>query len=95
MSSIKIFVLTIVIMVTTTSGAFCGDRILVLEFDCRGKARNLSGPLADSLTANLGILDVPVVSRNAWTSLLGREGYSENDLNYNFARLSRLAESLE
>ncbi|MCP4583864.1 MAG: hypothetical protein GY839_19815 [candidate division Zixibacteria bacterium] len=93
MSSIRFFVLTIVIILATTSGALCGERILVVKFDCLGEAKNLSGPLADSLIANLNTLRVPVVSRDSWRSILNRKGYSESELNYDFVKLSGLAET--
>jgi hypothetical protein len=68
--------------------------ILVVKFDCQPPLRYLTSPLADSLTANLKILQIPTVSRSKWESSLAGSGYRENDLNYNPPVLTRLIEKL-
>ena len=81
------------IIITVLANAISGygtESIIVLKFDCQGETKYLTNILADSLIANLKIIQVPVVSRGVLERAIDREGCSENDLNYNPSRLSRL-----
>ncbi len=90
----KHFRILVLIIIAFLTGAATGNSIIVLKFDCQGETRYLTNTLADSLTENLKVMQVPVVSRGVLESAIGKQGYSENDLNYNPARLSRLIAAL-
>jgi len=90
MRPLGILALIIIAVLANTISCYGTGSIIVLKFDCQGDARYLTNILADSLIANLKILQVPVVSRGVLERAIDREGYSENDLNYSPSRLSRL-----
>jgi hypothetical protein len=94
MSSLRLLLISIFLVIVMTLSASAGVGILVVKFDCQPPARSLTGPLADSITSNLKILEVPAVSRIRWESMLDRSGFRENDLNYNPPVLSRLTAEL-
>lgn len=83
------------VVVLMFSAGKAADDILVVKFDCQGKARWMTNRLADSLEANLKALNVPIVARSRWESLLTGSGYRENDMNYNPPVLRRLVERLD
>ena len=68
--------------------------ILVVKFDCQGTIRGLGDALSDSLKANLKIQQIPAVPDSKWQALLDRNGYSENDMNYNPSILALFAKQL-
>jgi hypothetical protein len=73
-----------------TAIATAAQPVLVVKFDCQAPLRYLTDPLADSLVANLRTLQIPVVSRSTWETTLEKNGYRENDLNYNPPVLARM-----
>jgi len=94
MRLLGILALIITAIMASANSCYSTDGIIVLKFDCQGEIRYLTDTLADSLISNLSILQVPVVPRGALERAIDREGCSENDLNYNPSRLSRLVAAM-
>lgn len=90
MRHLGILALIIIAVLANTINGYSTGSIVVLKFDCQGDTKYLTDILADSLIANLKILQVPVVSRSVLEKAINGEGCSENDLNYSPSRLSRL-----
>jgi len=94
MKPIEILTLIIITALIFSVSGYGADDIIVLRFDCQGDLKYLINALADSLTANLKILQVPVMTRSKLEIAIAREGCSENDLNYSPSKLSRLVVGL-
>ncbi len=94
MTSFTKLITTLAILLLVTAAGYCSDAILVLRFDCQGKASPLAKPLEDSLKANLRLLNIPTVQRSRWQSLIQSSGFKESDMNYNPPVLSRLVNKL-
>jgi len=86
--------LAAIVMIGLVAQSSRAEKVLILQFDCQGDLGRIADNLADSIAANLKILQVPMVERSAWESLLKRQNLREVDLNSDPLKLSSLLPTL-